>query len=105
MTNKTNIGERIKQCRISVGMTQEEFSTEIGLTAPQLSCVERGTKGISLEKLIAICKKFHVGMDKLIPIEDVDDSLKEKWIAEITEQLREMSALELGVLRRMMAGN
>jgi len=99
----SGISEKIKQYRTAMGMTQEEFASEIGVAALHISCIERGTKGISLEKLIEVCKKLQISMDDLVPVVEFDDSLKEKWIGEIVECLRGMSTVQIGILKRMIS--
>lgn len=36
------IGERIKQCRERLGLTQDQFAERLGLTTNYISTVERG---------------------------------------------------------------
>ena len=48
------IGERIKQCREQLGLTQEQFAERLGLTTNYISTVERGASFPRCEKLIAI---------------------------------------------------
>jgi len=96
------LNETIKQYRKALGMTQEKFATEIGVEPQHISAVERGIKGISIDKLKEIRRKFHISMDDLLPIGEFDDSLKEKWIGEITDYLREMDAIQVGLLKRMI---
>lgn len=49
------IGQNIREIRIHLNMTQEEFSEKIGLTPNFLSKVENGNVGISLDTVINIC--------------------------------------------------
>ena len=49
------MGERIKQLRKQLGISQEEFSKRIGLKQRTLSYVESGDRGI----LCSIVKKIH----------------------------------------------
>jgi transcriptional regulator with XRE-family HTH domain len=100
-TNKI-LSEKIKQFRKALDLTQEEFAAEIGVESQHISAVERGIKGISVEKLMEICKKFNLKMDDLLPTDEIDTSMKEKWIVEIADCLQEMDAVHVGVLRRMI---
>lgn len=57
------IGERIKQCREQLGLTQEQFAERLGLTTNYISTVERGASFPRCEKLIAVaaglfCRKI-----------------------------------------------
>ncbi|MCL2049563.1 MAG: helix-turn-helix transcriptional regulator [Defluviitaleaceae bacterium] len=103
---KTNqlLSQNIKNFRKSLAMTQEEFALEIGVEAQHISAIERGTRGISLEKLVELCRKYNLKMDDLLSIEASDCSLKEKWIEDILGYLRGMDVVQVGVLRRMFRG-
>jgi transcriptional regulator with XRE-family HTH domain len=96
------LSRKIKQYRKAVGMTQEEFAAEIGVEPQHISRIERGSKGISLDKLELICRKFNLTMSELMPTEESDDSLKEKWIGEISAYLMKMDTVQVGILRRMI---
>ena len=104
MNSNMILSERIKYLRKSRNMTQEEFAKEIGIEAQHISCIERGKKGIGIDKLLLICKKFNVNMDVLLPVEPEDDSEKEKLIEEIVEIVRGMDTVQVGVLRKMIGG-
>lgn len=45
------IGERIKQCREQLGLTQEQFAERLGLTTNYISTVERGASFSALRKI------------------------------------------------------
>lgn len=60
------IGQNIKWCRESAGLTQEEFSELLEITPNHLSAIERGVSGISFEKLIKICTTLNVSADDLL---------------------------------------
>jgi transcriptional regulator with XRE-family HTH domain len=98
------LSARIKHYRTALGLTQEEFASEIGVAALQISCIERGTKGISLEALIEISRKFQISMNDLVPVSGADESLKEQWIDDILQCLRTMDTVQVGFLKRMVAG-
>lgn len=57
------IGQRIKQCRERLGLTQEQFAEKIGLTANYISAVERGASFPRCEKLITILNGLEVSAD------------------------------------------
>jgi len=95
-------GERIRQLRKALKMTQEEFACEICIDANHLSRIERGIKGISIDKMVLICERFEVGMDELIPIIHNETSLKEKLINEIHEIIKGMNTLEVATLRKLL---
>ncbi len=52
---KYEIGQRIRDCRISKGMTQSEFAESVDISINFLSEIENGKKGLSCETLYQIC--------------------------------------------------
>lgn len=52
--------EQIKQLRKSLGMSQEKFAKEIGLTKNFISLVETGQRNLSIQSIKLICQLFNV---------------------------------------------
>ena len=64
---KADIGKRIQDIRQKKNMTQEEFSEKAGImNAQQVSNIERGVSGISLERFAEICKVLDAFADYLL---------------------------------------
>ena len=59
------VNERIKELRSRVGLTQEEFSSKIGLSRNFIAQIETGTKKPSERTIFDICEKFNVNQDWL----------------------------------------
>lgn len=60
------MNERIKELRSRLGLTQEEFSSKIGLSRNFIAQIETGTKKKPSERTIFdICEKFNVNQDWL----------------------------------------
>jgi transcriptional regulator with XRE-family HTH domain len=84
-------------------MTQEELAAEIGVESLHISCVERGSRGLGLDKLELLCKRFNVTMADLMPVERQEESdMKEVWIGEIIDTLRVLDATQVGIVRTMV---
>lgn len=97
------LSEKIKHCRKTYGMTQEEFAAELGVESLHISNIERGKKGASLELLLNICKRFNVSMSSLMPVEDQQSvGLKAKWIDEIVETLEALELSQIGLIKTMI---
>ncbi|MEB1806017.1 MAG: helix-turn-helix domain-containing protein [Bacillaceae bacterium] len=60
------IGERIKELRKSVDLSQKEFSKKIGISQGSLSDIEKGRNKPSIETFIAISNQFNVTIDWII---------------------------------------
>ena len=61
------IGKRIKEMRIKRNMSQEVFAEKIGVcSGTHVSNIERGASGISISKLVTICKTLDVSPNYLL---------------------------------------
>ena len=61
-----SIGSRIKRYRMDKRMSQEDLAEKANLTGQSISNIERGAKGISLERVIAIANALDVSADDLL---------------------------------------
>lgn len=59
------IGQRIKECRERIGLTQEQFSEKTGLSVNYISTVERGGSFPRCERLITILNGLQVSADAI----------------------------------------
>jgi len=60
-------GQRIRDKRISLRLTQEELAERADLHTTYLSSVERGERNIALENIIAIAKALGCSAKDLMP--------------------------------------
>ena len=60
------IGKRIYQARKAKRYTQAELAEIIDMSSNNLSCLERGTTGISVPTLMALCKVLEVSADYIL---------------------------------------
>lgn len=59
------IGQRIKQCREQLGLTQEQFAEKTGFTSNYISTLERGASFPRCEKLITLLNGLEVSADEI----------------------------------------
>ena len=59
------IGERIKQRREELGLTQEQFAEQLGLTTNYISTIERGASFPLYDKLVAIINGLKTSADSI----------------------------------------
>lgn len=57
---KQTIGERIRQIRRQIGLSQAEFGKRIGVSDPAISMAERGITNASDQTILSICREFGV---------------------------------------------
>ena len=59
------IGERIKQLRKAMGMTQAKFGERVGIKQPSLAAIESGDNTPSDQTVAFICREFRVNEEWL----------------------------------------
>ena len=61
--NAEEIGSRIKENRIKLDLTMEEFSYKAGISARYLSYIENGSKRMSMDTLYGVAKALGKSTD------------------------------------------
>jgi transcriptional regulator with XRE-family HTH domain len=55
-SSKKILGERLKELRIGLGISQEELADRCGLHRTYVGSVERGERNLSLENIVKIAR-------------------------------------------------
>lgn len=63
MTLYKKLGKKIKRMRLAQGLSQEQLAEICSLSASYISCIERGTKKVNLEKLEKLSNKLDFVID------------------------------------------
>ena len=58
-------GNRIKELRKCLGLTQEKFAAQIGIKRNSLSQIEIGTNSLSPQNMLLICREWNVSEEWL----------------------------------------
>ena len=53
-------GKRVKEIRNTLGLTQDQFGSMIGLKKNSLSQIENGKNSLTQQNIVAICKTWNV---------------------------------------------
>ena len=61
-----NMGERVKEVRKLLNLTQEEFGNKLGVTKATISRLESGVINLTEQTLKLICREYNVNSDWLI---------------------------------------
>lgn len=61
----TKLGQKIKQLRIKLNMTQEELAFKVGVDRSYMGFVERGEKNPTLATLIKVAKALKISIREL----------------------------------------
>lgn len=59
------MGERVKELRKVLGLSQEAFANKIGLKGSSLSLIESNQRNVTNQNIISICREFGVNEDWL----------------------------------------
>lgn len=80
------LGKRIREERIRIGLTQEQLAERINVSTTYVGFIERGTRSVTLEKLILLADCFQLPIDALLhdtpaytPEEAREQQLKLLW--------------------------
>lgn len=88
-------GDRIKEIRKTVGLSQKEFGERVGVTYSSISLIEKGTNNPSEQTIRAICTQFNIrrewletGEGPMNPPDAEDDILIDEIMAQHSDFVR-----------------
>ena len=64
--NFTAIGEKVKNRRVSLGLSQEQLAELCGITASYIGHIERGSRKLSLNTAISLSEALNISLDYLL---------------------------------------
>lgn len=64
-TLQTNLGNRIRTLRTSIGLSQEKFALKIGMDRTYYASVEAGKRNISLKNIHKIANGLNISISEL----------------------------------------
>lgn len=78
---KHEIGKHVAKIRKDMNMTKKDFSKLIGMKEQYLGAVESGQKGLTVLKVIEICKQCNVSADYLLfgNTNSIESKIKENF--------------------------
>ena len=99
--NYTDLGHKVRILRRARRFTQEELATQVGISASFLGHIERGTRVLSLDTLLALCDTLDVTPNDLLSVEAY--AAQQQLPTDLTEkeqrQLKELISLYLKHIR------
>lgn len=102
MSIKKNLGNRIREIRVSRSLTQEALAEKINLSAKSLSQIELGNNFVSAETLEDICIALDITPNTLFDFK-YSDIAEENALVEITKRLENNPNLLKTVYKIVMA--
>ena len=70
MFSKKDFGARIRQLRLEKHESQPALADVLGVTITQISDMENGKTGTTLERLVTLCEYYQVSSDYLLGLSD-----------------------------------
>ena len=67
---KEEVGKRMRERRLQLGLTQEEVAAHIGVAQPVYQRFEKGTCECTFDQLRQLCRLFDVSADYLLGLSD-----------------------------------
>ena len=81
-----SIGRRIREIRLSQGLTQEQLAEKAEISPTHVSVIERGVKLPQLDTFVAICNALDVTANEILS--DVLTASTEKALSEFSRVLQ-----------------
>ena len=63
---KIKLGQKIREQRCSIGLSQEDLADAAGLHRTYIGSVERGERNISLQNIVLIARALSISPSKLL---------------------------------------
>jgi len=64
------LGERVRRCRMALGLNQTTFANKVGIPVPTLSSIEHGRQSIYAERVVQLATALAVSTDYLLGLVD-----------------------------------
>ncbi|MCF0247822.1 MAG: helix-turn-helix transcriptional regulator [Synergistes sp.] len=100
-----HLGRKIRKERKKLNLTQGRLAEEIDVSDTYIGAIERGERGLSLETLLRLCKRFGVTVDYLISdcALDNDPGILAQFRQITGNQSIERKQLAINILRSVFA--
>ena len=84
MIDYASIGQKVKQIRVSKGITQEQLAEAVGVGVTHISHLETGSGTVSLKVFLAIVNYLDCSADEILCKEiNVARPIVDSWLAEM----------------------
>ena len=94
------LGAKLKQKRISLGLTQEKVAEALSLNESFYSRIENGTRSLSLQTLLDIANFYDLSLDWLLL--DCTSNIDNKLLVEIDAVFRDKNPSETAFLLNLL---
>lgn len=101
-----DIGERIKVLRQERGMTQVELARRLEITQSNLSAIERGARGVTVNQVVRLAKALGVSTDEILLAEKAPRPGRrpKKRLMQRLLRVQELSESDQRILLQLLEG-
>ncbi len=96
------ISSNVKKYRTMNNLTQSKLAELLFLDVQYYSQLERGERNFTIEKLVMLCDIFHVGIEKLITVDNEKPTDNSELISSITKQIKKLNLSQLKALDKFV---
>ena len=99
------LGERIKEERLHLRLTQAQLAEAIDISDTYMGAIERGERGLSLDTLVMLAERLGVTVDYLLSnsVPDTDSNILDQFRQIMDKQPLERKRMAINVLRAVFA--
>ena len=90
--NQMEFGQRIKEQRNRMGLTQEELALRLNIGHEHMNKIERGKRGCSIDIILELSEVFGVSTDYLLTGKKADDESIRDSVENIMDELSSILA-------------
>lgn len=98
----SSISQKIKKYRLLNSMTQEQLAEQLSLDTQYYSQLERGERNFTIEKIVALCSIFHIGIEKIIDIRQDTSINTDEILSKILLQLKPLNYKQLVLIEKFI---
>lgn len=97
------LGQRIRQERLKLNLTQEKLAEDVGLSTTYIGQVERGERSLTLGKLVLIVNRLGITVDYLLSdsVAPGNDGQYRLWSQLMDGRTEEEKALAVNMVKLM----
>ncbi|MCC8163977.1 MAG: helix-turn-helix domain-containing protein [Lachnospiraceae bacterium] len=97
-----SVSQNIKKYRILNKMTQEQLAERMNLDTQYYAQLERGERNFTLEKIILACSIFHVGIEDIVVLPQVERPDNAQAIQQLIPRLETLSTSQLLLVEKFI---
>lgn len=101
--SKKEVGQRLRAIRIERGLSQVELAETLGVTQPNISAVEIGRRGLTIQQLVRLARALHVSPDDILGEKRVLKETKNRRSEKLLRRVQLMEKLPPSDQRALLA--